>query len=158
MKYHSKRYWLMKSEAEMYSIGDFRRDRRTVWTEVRNYQARNMMRDDMSVGDYFLFYHSSSNPSGVYGFGKISKTGIGDPTALDKSSEYYDPKATAANNPWTTVEVECVASLAHPVSLAELKTNPKLKKMVVLQKGSRLSVMPVTAEEFHTVLEMGAAE
>jgi predicted RNA-binding protein with PUA-like domain len=158
VRYESQGYWLMKSEAEMYSIGDFRRDRRTIWTEVRNYQARNMMRDQMHVGDHFLFYHSNSNPSGVYGFGKVSKTGIGDPTALDRKSEYYDPKATKANNPWVTVEVECIASLPHPVSLAELKRDRKLAKMPLLQKGSRLSVMPITSEEFHEVLSLGAAE
>jgi predicted RNA-binding protein with PUA-like domain len=108
MEYKSKNYWLMKSEAEMYSIDDFKKDKKTIWTEVRNYQARNFMRDNMSVGDYFFFYHSSSEPSGIAGLGKVSKTGIGDPTALDSKGEYYDPKATKENNPWITVEVSFV--------------------------------------------------
>ncbi len=154
MNYKSKNYWLMKSEAEMYSIDDFAKDKKSIWTEVRNYQARNCMRDQMNVGDYFFFYHSSSEPSGIAGIGKVSKTGIGDPTALDKKSEYFDPKATKENNPWTTVEVEFVKKFPKIISLAEIKGNKKLSKMMVVQKGSRLSVQPVKSEEFEEVLKM----
>lgn len=154
MKYKSKNYWLMKSEAEMYSIDDFKKDKSTLWTEVRNYQARNIMRDSMSVGDYFLFYHSNSNPSGVYGIGKILEKGLSDPTALDKKSEYYDPKATPKNNPWATVKVGFVYKFPKEISLAQIKANKRLSKMVVVQPGSRLSVQPVKEEEFSEILKM----
>ena len=154
MQYKSKNYWLMKSEAEMFSIDDFAKEKKTIWTEVRNYQARNSMRDNMSVGDYFFFYHSSSEPTGIAGIGKISKTGIGDPTALDKKSEYFDPKATVKNNPWTTVEVQFVNKFPKIITLAEVKANRALSKMVLVQRGSRLSVQPVTAKEFEEVLKM----
>jgi predicted RNA-binding protein with PUA-like domain len=156
MKYKSKNYWLMKSEAEMFSIDDFKKEKTTIWTEVRNYQARNTMRDLMSLGDYFLFYHSSSDPSGVFGVGRIASTGIGDPTALDKKSHYFDPKATKDNNPWVTVEVEFIEKFSRGISLEELKQNEKLSKMLVLQKGSRLSVQPVRPEEFQEILRMAS--
>jgi predicted RNA-binding protein with PUA-like domain len=154
MKYIGKNYWLMKSEAEMFSINDFKKEKRTIWTEVRNYQARNLMRDGMTVGDYFLFYHSSSEPTGVAGLGIIAKTGIPDPTALDKTSEYFDKKATLANNPWVTVEVKFIEMLPRVITLAEIKLNPILKKMTLVQKGSRLSIQPVKKEEFMEILKM----
>ncbi len=142
----------------MYSIDGFAREKKTIWTEVRNYQARNIMRDLMKVGDYFFFYHSSSKPSGIFGIGRISKTGIGDPTALDSNSEYFDPKATKENNPWVTVQVEFVKKFAESITLEKIKANKKLAKMVVVQRGSRLSVQPVTLDEFEEILKMSAIE
>jgi predicted RNA-binding protein with PUA-like domain len=144
----------MKSEAEMYSIDDFAKGKKTIWTEVRNYQARNMMRDAMQVGDYFFFYHSNAKPSGIFGIGRIAKTGMQDPTALDAKSEYFDPKASKDNNPWITVEVEFVRTFAVPVTLEAIKSNKKLAKMVVVQRGSRLSVQPVLESEFQEILPM----
>ncbi|MDB4940115.1 MAG: hypothetical protein JWO40_540 [Candidatus Doudnabacteria bacterium] len=138
----------------MYSIDDFKKDQDTVWTEVRNYQARNFLRDSISVGDYFFFYHSSSEPSGIAGVGKILRTKIGDPTALDKKSEYFDPKATKEHNPWSTVEVQFVEKFPAVITLAEVKQNKKLSKMVVAQKGSRLSVQPVKADQFEEIMNM----
>jgi predicted RNA-binding protein with PUA-like domain len=148
-------YWLLKSEAEMFSIDDFKKDKSTIWTEVRNYQARNYMRDGMKPGDLFLFHHSSSDPSGVAGTGKILKTGIGDPTALDKKSEYYDAKASRDNNPWITVEVGFGKKFARFVSLDDIRANKKLKDMGVIRRGNRLSVQPVTKAEFEEILRMG---
>lgn len=147
------KYWLMKSEAEMFSIDDFRKDKKAIWTEVRNYQARNFMRDDMKAGDLFLFYHSSSEPSGVAGVGKILKTGVPDPTAIDPKSEYFDPKALK-DNVWITVEVGFVEKLPKFVSLAEIKSNPGLRGIMVAEKGSRLSVQPVSAEHFKEILKI----
>ncbi len=144
----------MKSEAEMFSIDDFKNDGDVIWTEVRNYQARNTMRDLMSVGDYFFFYHSSSKPSGIFGLGEIIETGIADPTAVDKKSEYYDSKATTKNNPWTTVKVRFLEKFHNGISLEEIKRNKKLSKMVLLQLGSRLSVQPVRGEEFQELMKM----
>jgi len=138
----------------MYSIDDFAKDKKTVWTEVRNYQARNFMRDQMHPGDRFLFYHSSSEPSGAAGVGEILKTGVADPTALDRKSEYYDPKAMAANNPWITVEVGFVRKFSRVIALAEIKTNPKLQGIMVAQKGSRLSIQPVSKAHFDEIRRM----
>lgn len=144
----------MKSEAEMYSIDDFAKDKKTVWTEVRNYQARNFMRDKMQPGDLFLFYHSSSEPSGAAGLGKILKTGVPDPTALDRSSEYFDPKATKTNNPWICVEVGFVRKFKRIVTLAEIKNNQNLKGIMVAQRGSRLSIQPVSKTHFDEIVRM----
>lgn len=157
MKYKSNRYWLMKSEAEMYSISDLKKDKKVIWTEVRNYQARNMMRDLMHVGDYIFFYHSNSKPSGIYGVGKVSKVGITDPTALDSKSEYFDPKASKEKNPWACVEISFEEEFQNPVSLEAIKSNKNLSMMVVAQRGSRLSVQPVMPVEFLEVLKMAGS-
>ncbi len=152
------RYWLLKSEAEMYSIEHFKKDKKTIWTEDRNYQARNFMRDEMKPQDLFLFYHSSSEPSGVFGFGKISKTGVSDPTALDKKSEYFDPKATKENNPWICVEALFVEKFLRPITLAEIKANKKLKGILVAKRGMRLSVIPISKEHFEEILKSAKAK
>lgn len=146
----------MKSEAAMFSIDDFARDKETIWTEVRNYQARNFMRDKMRAGDLFLFYHSSSEPSGAAGIGKITQTGVADPTALDRGSEYFDPKATKANNPWICVKVGFVKKFKRIIPLAEIKSNPKLKGVMVAARGSRLSVQPLSKVHFEEIVKMAA--
>lgn len=148
-------YWLMKSEPDVYSIDHLKHDGTTKWDGVRNYQARNFMRDDMAVGDRMLFYHSNAKPPGVAGSGRISKRGIPDTSALDTSSDYYDPKASLENPIWITVEVTFVEKFAHFVSIQELKNHPELADLRVLQKGSRLSITPLTKKEFELITRLG---
>jgi predicted RNA-binding protein with PUA-like domain len=150
----------MKSEPESYSIDDLKRDRRTSWSGVRNYQARNFMRDGMKVGDLVLFYHSGDSGGegpGVAGVAKVSREAHPDTTALDKKDPRFDPKATKENPIWMMVEVEFVEKFPHPVSLKAMKAEPKLKDMIVLQRGQRPSVQPVDAQHFKIVRAMAAA-
>ena len=148
------RSWLMKSEPDVYSIGDLERDGRTTWEGVRNYQARNFMRDDMRPGDRVLFYHSSAEPPGVAGLARVSRVGLPDPTARDPSSDYFDPKAGDDDPRWYMVEIEFVERFPALVSLDALREAPGLEKMLVLNK-SRLSVQPVTDVEYDTVARLG---
>jgi predicted RNA-binding protein with PUA-like domain len=141
------KYWLLKSEAEVYSIDDFAKDKSTVWDNIRNYRARNIMRDEMKSGHLFFFYHSMGKDNGVVGIGKILAVNLPDESALDKESDYYDPKATRNKNPWVALKVKYVSKLKRPVTLEEIKKNSKLKNMILL-KISRLSAQPVTEEEF----------
>lgn len=150
-----KRYWLMKCEPEAYSIDDLERDGSTTWEGVRNYQARNSMRDDMKVGDGVLFYASNSEPSGVAGIAEISREAYPDPFAFQKGHHYYDPDSDPSNPTWYMVDVRFIEKLPGILPLATLKATPGLEKMVVTQKGSRLSVQPVTPREFETVLALG---
>lgn len=161
-----KRYWLLKSEPEAYSIDDLKRDGETLWTGVRNYQARNSMVGEaelkaqgkpglaMNKGDLFLFYHSNADLTACMGIGRIDDVNQVDPTQFDKKSDVFEPKATRAKPMWFCAKVAFVKKLDRPVSLAELRKEPALGKMVLLQKGSRLSVQPVTAEEFDTIVQM----
>ena len=149
------RHWLLKSEPDCYSIDDLARDKKTGWSGVRNYQARNFMRDGMSVGDLVFFYHSSAEPPGVAGIARISKKAYGDVTALDPKDDHYDPKSTKEEPIWVMVEVEFVEKFAKVVSLADLKAVKDLATMHVLRPGQRLSVMPVDAEHFEAVAKMG---
>lgn len=148
------KYWLMKTEPDVYSIDDLQKNKTTDWEGVRNYQARNNMKA-MTVGDLVLFYHSSSDPSGVAGIAKVSKVNVADKTQFDKKSEYYDPKSKKEAPTWICVEVEFVAKFKNFVSLADLRANEKLSDMVVLQKGSRLSVQPSDKKHFDIVKKMG---
>lgn len=152
----AKRYWLMKSEPGDYSIDDLERDGRIRWTGVRNYQARNLMRDEMTVGDGVLFYHSNAKPPGVVGIGRISAEAAPDKTASDKKSRYYDEKHTAKEPRWFAVEVGFVEKLPRIVTLEEIKDTPELADMVLV-KRSRLSVQPVTKAEFDAVWRLGKA-
>lgn len=147
------RYWLMKSEPDVFSFNDLKVKKKTLWDGVRNYTARNHMMKDMRVGDVVLFYHSNANPSAVAGLAKITAPAQPDPSAFDPSSEYYDEKSTPEKPRWFGVEVSYLNDLPREVSLAEIKKNPKLKKMTLLQH-SRLSVQPVTPAEFETILKM----
>lgn len=151
------KYWLMKSEPGCYSIDDLERDRTTVWEGVRNFQARNYMRDEMKVGDFGLFYHSNAKPSGVFGVMKIVKTKIADITALEPTSQYYDPKASQENPIWFMVEVEFKAKFQSPVSIKQLRLFESLENLAILQKGSRLSITPVTKQEFEVITKLGQA-
>jgi predicted RNA-binding protein with PUA-like domain len=149
-----KRYWLMKSEPGTYSIEDLKRDGKTCWDGVRNYQARNLMRDEMQVGDGVLFYHSREKPMGVYGIAEIVREAYPDDSAFDPQDKHYDPKSDPANPTWMMVDVGYVGTLEPPVTLDMLKQTPGLEKMLVIQRGSRLSVQPVTKKEWDIVLGM----
>ncbi len=140
-------YWLIKSEGSCYSIDDLRRDRRTAWTGIRNYQARNHMRDGMKPGDLLLFYHSMGDPTGVYGVAKVVGAPYADPTAMDPKDEHYDPKRS-----WVCVDVAFVKKLAAPVSLEDIKADAELRHMLVARPGQRLSVMPVEEKHFKKVV------
>jgi predicted RNA-binding protein with PUA-like domain len=148
------RYWLVKSEPVSYSITHLQRDGRTGWEGVRNYQARNFMRDEMRPGDEVLFYHSNADLIGVAGIARVARIGLPDRTALDPASHYYDPKATEADPRWFMVELEFAEIFPHFVSLDDLRAAPGLEKMPVNNK-SRLSVQPVTPEEFEIVVRLG---
>lgn len=149
------KYWLMKSEPDVYSIDQLRKDKTTWWEGVRNYQARNFMMKDMQVGDAVLFYHSNAEPPGVAGLARVSKIAEPDKAQFDKKSEYFDPKATKEKPIWYCVQVEYVDRFTEIVSLADLRANEKLADMLVLQKGSRLSVQPVDKKHYDTVKKMG---
>ncbi len=151
-----KRYWLMKSEPGVYSIADLQRDGTTCWDGVRNYQARNFMRDDMRVGDEVFFYHSNAQPMGIYGVAKVVREGYADHTALDSSDQHYDPKSDATNPTWMMVDIGYVGTFTEPITLASLKKTPGLEKMLVIQRGSRLSVQPVTPKERDIIMRLGA--
>lgn len=151
------RYWLMKSEPDAYSIDDLKADGRTAWTGIRNYQARNIMRDEMSKGDLILFYHSNAKPPGVAGIARVASEPYPDPTALDPSSPYFDERSSAEDPRWFLVDVEFVEKLPREVSLSSIKEEPRLREMV-LTKRSRLSVQPVRPGEFEVVREMGERE
>lgn len=147
-------YWLIKSEPGSYSIADLERDGRTHWEGVRNYQARNFMRDDMKVGDGLLFYHSNTEPIGVAGIARVARAGYPDLTALDPKSHYYDPKATEADPRWSMVDVEFVERFPQIVTLTRLRELPELADMPLLNK-SRLSVQPLTERQFEVIRELG---
>ena len=149
-----RRYWLMKSEPGIYSIADLQRDGTTCWEGVRNYQARNFMRDEMQVGDGVLFYHSQVQPMGIYGIAKVSCNAYPDPTAFDPMARYYDAKSNPANPTWLMVDIAYVATLDPPITLETLKKTPGLEKMMVIQRGSRLSVQPVTQKEWDIVMAL----
>jgi predicted RNA-binding protein with PUA-like domain len=151
-----KRYWLMKSEPDVYSIDDLARDGTTSWSGVRNYQARNFMRDDMKVGDLVLFYHSNAEPPGVAGIAKVVRTAHPDLTALDPRSPYHDPKATPENPIWQMVDVGFVAAFKRLVSLDDLRTDPALADMLVIKRGMRLSVQPVDPAHFKRIESMAS--
>lgn len=147
----------MKSEPDVYSIDDLKRDRRQSWDGVRNYQARNFMRD-MAVADLAIFYHSSTNPPGAAGVCRVCREAYPDHTQFDENSEYYDPKSDEASPRWWMVDVEFVEKFPELVSLRTMKSDPKLEGMRVIQKGSRLSVQPVEKRHFKRVLELAGAK
>lgn len=149
-----KSYWLLKSEPDAFSLDDLKRDGTAPWDGVRNYQARNFL-SAMKVGDLAFFYHSRIDPPGIVGICKVVAAAAPDPLAWDPKSKYFDPKATPENPRWVQVKVEFVEEFQRLVSLHELKATPKLEEMRVTQKGSRLSVQPVTAAEWKIVCGLG---
>jgi predicted RNA-binding protein with PUA-like domain len=146
------KYWLMKSEPDVFSIDDLKAKKKSGWDGVRNYQARNFMRDEMKLGDLVLFYHSSCEIPGIAGIAKISKESHPDPTQFNAKSDYYDPKSTKENPRWFMTEVEFVKKFNQIFTLTEIKKKIELKNMYVVQRGTRLSVTPVAKEEFEYIL------
>jgi len=154
----ARRYWLIKSEPSAYSIDDLKRDKSTLWEGIRNYQARNFMMKEMKVGDEALFYHSSAEPPGAVGIAEVSGAAEPDPTQFDSGDSHYDPKATPAKPIWFCVRVKFKQKFGRQVALSELRERKELKDMVLLQKGSRLSIQPVTEKEFKLVSELGSSK
>jgi predicted RNA-binding protein with PUA-like domain len=150
--------WLMKSEPNVYGLSDLRRDKTTAWEGVRNYQARNSLRDDARVGDLVLFYHSNAEPSGVAGLARVARAAYPDPTQFDPKSDYADPTSPPDAPRWVTVDLEFVEAWAEPVTLAQLKADPALEGMEVTRRGSRLSVHPVAQAHFDRVVALGRAK
>ena len=150
-------YWLMKSEPDVFSIRDLERKGSECWDGVRNYQARNFMRD-MRKGDLVLFYHSNATPPGVAGLAQVCRESYPDHTQFDAKSKYYDAKSKEEDPRWTMVDVQFVEAFAEFISLEELKDDPKLKEMRVTPKGSRLSVQPVDKRHFVHVLKRATAK
>lgn len=154
----TQRYWLLKSEPDVYSIDDLARDkdRTTCWDGVRNYQARNLMRDEIKLGDPVLFYHSNAKPTGIAGVAQVVRESYPDATQFDKKSKYFDPKATVSTPRWFMVDIQFVQKFKTFLPLDELKSVKALEGMVLLQKGSRLSVQPVTKRQFETIVKLGS--
>lgn len=153
------RHWLVKSDPEEFSWKDLwsARGRRTAWDGVRNYQARNFLRDAMAPGDGVLFYHSSSDPPAVVGLAEVASAARPDPTQFDARHPHYDPKSASDAPRWYLVDLRAVRALPEPVPLDALKRDPRLARMLVVQRGQRLSVQPVTEAEWGAVLELGGA-
>lgn len=151
------KYWLMKSEADCYPIEYLEKEKNktTYWDGVRNYQARNFMRDEMKIGDKVIFYHSNGNPSGAAGICEVVKEAYPDFTAFDPENPHYDPKSKKDNPAWMMVDIKLVKKFKNFVSIDSMRQNKKLQKMQLLKRGNRLSVMPITKEEFDEIVKMG---
>ena len=150
------KYWLMKSEPDDISIDDLQHSPQQTmsWQGIRNYQARNFIRDEMNTGDRVLFYHSSCKVPGVVGIATVVSQPQRDDTALDPQSRYFDPKSDPSKPRWWQVDIQFTAKLNHIVSLQQLKSDTVLRDMVLVTKGARLSVQPVTAEEFCHIVSL----
>jgi predicted RNA-binding protein with PUA-like domain len=153
-------YWLMKSEPEAYSIDDLARDKKTYWDGVRNYQARNFMRDQMQPGDLVFFYHSNAEPAGIAGIAKVAGKGYPDPSAFDPKDVHYDPDSKKDKPTWYGVDLQYVKKFKALIPLETLKKDPKLAGMALLRRGQRLSVQPVSSKEWERIcaLESGPKE
>ena len=150
------KYWLMKSEPTAFSIDDLAKapKKTTYWDGVRNYQARNFMRDEMKIGDQVLYYHSNTKPAGVVGVCEVVKEGYPDFSAFDPEDKHYDPKSNSENPTWIMVDIKLKKKFKTTVTLTEIKENKKLQDMKLVQRGNRLSVMPVAKKEFDEILKM----
>lgn len=148
----ARNHWLFKSEPDVYSIEDLERDGATAWDGVRNYQARNFMRDDMDSGDPILFYHSNADPLGVYGLAEVASRAHPDASQFDEGSRYHDPDSDADDPRWWCVDVAHVETFPGPVTRETMKATPGLADMLVLKRGQRLSITPVTAREYEIVV------
>lgn len=153
-------YWLMKTEPTTYSIDDLAsdKDQTTCWEGVRNYQARNLLRDEIQAGDRVLFYHSACKEPAVVGTAVVSRPGYPDSHAFDRRSKYFDEKSDPANPTWYMVDITLEQKFDQPITLTALRERATLKGMVLLQKGSRLSVQPVKKKEFDTITKMAGIE
>ena len=149
-------YWLMKSEPSEFSIDDLRQcpEATASWDGVRNYQARNMMRDEMQPGDGAFFYHSNCAEPGIVGIVAITKAGYPDPTAFDPRDKHYDPKSDPNHPRWFLVDVTFMSKLKRTITLAELKTHETLAELPLVRRGNRLSVMPVKADEWRFICSL----
>lgn len=151
------KYWLMKSEPSVFSIDDLAKSKNqiTYWDGVRNYQARNYIRDEMKVGDKVIFYHSNCELPSAVGICEVVKEAYPDFTAFDTGSKYYDPKSKKENPTWFMVDIKLIKKFNNPVLLTEIKKNSKLKNIKLVQRGNRLSVVPLKKEEFDEIVKMG---
>ena len=150
----ARRYWLFKSEPDVYGIDQLQEDGETYWNGVRNYQARNLLRDDVHVDDGVLFYHSNAKPMAVVGLARVCRGGYPDQTQFEEGTKYFDPDSDPADPRWYHVDVAFVAKAAAPVTRDMMKAEPELEEMMLLRCGSRLSVQPVTGREWRKVLRM----
>lgn len=152
-------YWLFKSEPNEFSFEDLKKEKKktTFWDGVRNYQARNFLRDDIKKGDGVLFYHSNADPLAVIGFCEIIKEGYPDHTQFDPDNKHFDPKADETKPTWFMVDIRLKKEFKVPVTIDQIKANPRLKNMKLIQRGNRLSVMPVTKNEWDEILKMGGS-
>ncbi|MCA9726947.1 MAG: EVE domain-containing protein [Candidatus Eisenbacteria bacterium] len=153
----AKRYWLFKSEPDVFSFDDLEKakNQTTTWEGVRNYQARNMLRDDVQVGDEVFFYHSRVQPMHVAGIARVVRAGYPDPFQFDRKSKYHDEGASPDDPRWYTVDIQAHQRFSRPVTLEEMRETTGLEQMVLLRKGSRLSIQPVTAAEWKIVVGLG---
>lgn len=156
MNTQKTQYWLFKSEPEAFGIDDLKRDKKTSWTGVRNFQVRNFMRDAMHVGDMVLIYHSSCAQIGVAGVGKIVRAAYPDPTQFDSKDKHYDRTAKKENPRWMTVDISFVKKFKEVVPLSYIRVNLKLSDMLILRKGSRLSITPITERHFDEISKVAA--
>lgn len=147
-------YWLMKSEPTVYSIADLEKDGVTSWEGVRNFQARNFMRDEMQVGDQVLFYHSNASPAGVAGVAKIAGAAYPDRSAFDSKSKYYDERSTPEKPLWFMVDVAFVSQFKQVVTLEQIKNDSELEGIMVAKRGIRLSIQPVSQQHFNRILSL----
>ena len=147
-------YWLIKSEPDAYSIDDLQRDKREMWDGIRNYQARNTMRDDMKVGDKIFFYHSSCKVPAIVGIARVASKPYPDPTQFDPDSKYFDPKSSEDEPRWQLIDVQFERKMKRPITLSEIKAHPGLDDMILTRRGNRLSIMPVAADEWDIILSM----
>lgn len=153
-----QKFWLIKSEPNSYSFRDLldETDQTAEWDGVRNYQARNFMRDDMKIGDGILFYHSSSDPLAIMGLAKVVREGYPDSTALDLNSIHYDAKSTEDNPIWYMVDIKAEKEFEEPITRDELKNTTGLEDMMLLQRGSRLSIQPVSLLQWQIITNIAA--
>ena len=151
------KYWLVKAEPNCFSIDDLAKEKKqtTHWDGVRNYQARNFMRDEMKLGDKVIFYHSNAEPPGAAGICEVAREAYPDFTAFDPEDQHYDPKSKKDSPSWMMVDIKFVKKFSKFVPLDEIKANKKLQKMRLVHPGNRLSVMPVEKDEFEEIVKMG---
>tara|TARA_B100001057_G_scaffold471755_1_gene534368 strand:- start:5493 stop:5948 length:456 start_codon:yes stop_codon:yes gene_type:complete len=148
-------YWLMKSEPHVYNIDSLEKEQCEMWGKsVRNYQARNMMRDDMKIGDEIFFYQSNCKEIGILGIAKVASESYPDPAQFDIKSNYYDEKSTKENPRWVTIDVEFVKRFSRIISLSEIKAERSLEGMILTRKGNRLSITPVKESHWHKILSL----
>lgn len=147
-------YWLFKSEPDVYSIDDLKKEKKTYWEGIRNYQARNLLRDTVKKGDQVFFYHSNAKPPGIAGIAEVVKEGYPDHTQFDEREKYFDPKSKKDDPRWFMVDVKFIKKFKNLISLDQLKNNPALDEMMVTKRGARLSIQPVTLKEWNTVLKL----